>query len=59
MSKKTTNRVTFNLDKELHLKLKQLALDKNTNVTTILVNWITENLDKEEMKQKKLNDYSK
>lgn len=57
MSKKTTNRVTFNLDKELHIKLKQLALDKNTNVTTILVNWITENLDKEEMKQKKLNDY--
>lgn len=52
MSNKT-NRVTFNLDKEMHFRLKKLALQKNTNVTNILVEWITENLDKEE---KKLDD---
>lgn len=54
---KTTNRVTFNLDKELHFRLKQLALDKNTNVTALLVKWVKENLEIEEMEQKKLNDY--
>lgn len=34
-------RVTFNLDKKLHKKLKQAALDEDRSVTNLLIEIIT------------------
>lgn len=39
-------RVSFNLDTELALKLKQRALDERTTQKELLTRWITENLEK-------------
>ena len=39
-------RISFNLDQEIALKLKQRALDERTTQKELLTRWITENLDK-------------
>ncbi len=46
--KKAIKKVTFNMDETIHKRVKQLALDKETTVTTLFNDWIIEALEKEE-----------
>lgn len=40
-------RVNFNLDEDVHLQVKQLALDKKTTATALYTKWILEAIEKE------------
>lgn len=42
----TEKRVSFNLDTDLALQLKQRALDERTTQKELLTRWIKENLEK-------------
>lgn len=50
-------RVNFNLDEDIHIRVKHLALDKKTTATELFTKWILKGLEKEEKEQKKLHDY--
>jgi len=43
----TTKRVNFNLDEDLYIKLKHLALDKRTTVTDLLTEWIIREVERD------------
>ena len=53
-AKKT--RVNFNLDENIHMRVKRLALENRTTATKLYSKWAIEGLEKEEKKQKKLDD---
>lgn len=40
-------RITFNIDKSIKTRIQQLALDKETTITDLCVEWITKGLEKE------------
>jgi len=40
-------RVNFNLDEDVYLQVKQLALDKKTTATALYTKWIMEAIEKE------------
>ena len=42
-------RVSFDLEEETKLKVKQLALDKKTTATKLYTQWIEEGLKKEQI----------
>lgn len=50
-------RVNFNLDEDVHIRVKQVALDNRTTATELFTKWTLEGLEKAEKEQKKLNDY--
>lgn len=55
MGEKT--RVNFNLDEDIHRRVKQVALDNGTTATKLYTKWTLEGLEKAEKEQKKLIDY--
>lgn len=40
-------RITFNIDKGTKTRIQQLALDKETTLTDLCVEWINDGLEKE------------
>ena len=42
-----TARITFNIDKDVKTRIQQLALDKETTLTDLCVEWIEKGLQKE------------
>lgn len=40
-------RVNFNLDKDVHLQVKKLALEKNTTATALYTKWTLEAIERE------------
>ena len=40
-------RLTFNIEKSVKTRIQQLALDKETTITDLCVEWITDGLEKE------------
>lgn len=40
-------RLTFNIEKSTKTRIQQLALDKETTITDLCVEWIEKGLDKE------------
>lgn len=40
-------RINFFIDEDVHLQVKQLALDKKTTATALYTEWIKNGLDKE------------
>ena len=42
-----TARITFNIDKSTKTRIQQLALDKETTITDLCVEWIKQGLEKE------------
>ncbi len=40
-------RVNFNIDKDVHLQVKKLALEKNTTATALYTKWTLEAIEKE------------
>lgn len=40
-------RITFNIDKSTKTRIQQLALDKETTLTDLCVEWIEQGLEKE------------
>ena len=40
-------KVNFNLDKDVHLQVKQLALDKKTTATALYTKWTLEGIKRE------------
>ena len=55
--KHNIKKVSFNIDKDLHWKAKQLALDNKTSITELYNKFIKEGIEKLEKEQKKLQDY--
>lgn len=45
-------RLTFNIDKDVKTRIQQLALDKETTITDLCVEWIMVGLEKETGQQK-------
>lgn len=45
--KMATARITFNIDKDVKTRIQQLALDKETTLTDLCVEWIEKGLQKE------------
>lgn len=45
-------RLTFNIDKDVKLRIQRLALDRETTTTDLCVEWITEALERETGQQK-------
>lgn len=45
-------RMTFNVDKNIKTRIQQLALDKETTLTDLCVEWIEQGLEKETGQQK-------
>lgn len=43
----TQARLTFNIEKDIKQRIKQLALDRETTTTDLCVKWISEGLEKE------------
>ncbi len=50
-------KVSFEMDKEIHFRAKQIALDNRTSVTKLYNEWIKKGVEKLEKEQKKLQDY--
>lgn len=50
-------KISFNIDEDIHMRAKRLALDRRTSVTKLYNEWIKKELEKAEKEQKKLNDY--
>lgn len=46
--KAITKKVTFNMDENIHKRVKQLALDKGCTATDLFNEWVVEALEKEE-----------
>ena len=44
---KRKHRVNFNIDKDLHYKVKKLALEKDTTATNLYIKWTIEGLERE------------
>lgn len=44
---KNKHRVNFNIDKDLHYKVKKLALEKDTTATSLYIKWTIEGLKRE------------
>ncbi len=40
-------RVNFNLDKDVHMQVKKLALEKNTTATALYTKWTLEAIERE------------
>ena len=40
-------RLTFNIEKSVKTRIQQLALDKETTITDLCVDWIEKGLEKE------------
>ena len=40
-------KISFNLDEDIHFKVKEIALKNRTTATEIYTNWIKEGLEKE------------
>jgi predicted transcriptional regulator len=40
-------KISFNIDEDVHYKVKELALKNRTTVTEIYTKWIKESLEKE------------
>ena len=40
-------KISFNLDEDIHFKVKDIALKNRTTATEIYTNWIKEGLEKE------------
>ena len=45
-------RLTFNIEKDIKQRIKQLALDKETTTTDLCVKWISDGLEKENGQRK-------
>lgn len=43
----TTKRVNFNIDEDLYIELKHLALDKRTTITDLLTELIVREIERE------------
>lgn len=50
---KNKHRVNFNIDKDLHYKVKKLALELDTTATKLYVQWTIEGLEREKQKKAK------